>query len=150
MRVLVDADACPVKDIIEKTAQEWNLEVIMFCNPNHSIESSYARVIMVDFAPEAVDLAIINRTRAGDIVVTQDYGLASLVLAKRAQAIHPDGKIYDPGNINALLTQRYLNARARRAGVRISGPSKRSPAQDQCFTKNFIKLLQNTSDMKGD
>jgi len=150
MRVLVDADACPVKDIIEKTAQAWGLEVIMFCNPNHIIESSYAQVIMVDFAPEAVDLAIVNRTQAGDIVVTQDYGLASLILAKQAYAIHPDGKIYDSGNINTLLTQRYLNSRARRAGLRISSSPKRSVAQDQRFARNLIKLLQSTSEMKGE
>lgn len=150
MKILVDADACPVKHIIEKTAQEHGLELIMVCNPHHVIESSYASVIMVDFAPEAVDIAIINRARCGDVVVTQDYGLASLVLSKQARAIHPDGKIYDVGNIDTLLTQRYLNARARKAGMRISGPSKRNPAQDQIFESNLLKLLQTSSDTKGD
>lgn len=150
MKILVDADACPVKHIIEKTAQEYGLEVLMVSNPHHAIESSYARVIMVDFAPEAVDIAIVNRTCKGDVVVTQDYGLASLVLSKQAQAIHPDGKIFNEGNIDTLLTQRYLNARARRAGLRISGPSKRNPVQDQLFKSNLLKLLQISSDMKGD
>jgi hypothetical protein len=150
MKILVDADACPVKTIIEKKARESGVELIMVCNPNHAIESSYAQVIMVDYAPEAVDIAITNRTQGGDIVVTQDYGLASLVLAKKAQAIHPDGRIYNSVNIETLLAQRYLNARARRGGMRISGPAKRNSALDQLFEKNFEKLLQTGSDAKGD
>ncbi|MGI6435725.1 MAG: YaiI/YqxD family protein [Syntrophomonadaceae bacterium] len=143
MKILVDADACPVKDIIETIARQQGVAVTMFCNPHHAISSDYSQVVMVDFAPEAVDLAIINQTRAGDIVVSQDYGLASLVLARRAHAIHPSGKIFDAANIDTLLTQRYLNARARRAGQRIPGPAKRGPAQDERFKQNLLQLLQH-------
>ncbi len=150
MKILVDADACPVKQIIEKIAQRYGLEVIMVSNPHHAIESSYAQVILVDFSPEAADIAIVNRTNKGDVVITQDYGLAAMVLSRQAIAIHPNGKVYDEGNIDTLLSWRYLNARARRAGMRISGPSKRNIAQDQLFEMNFLKLLQTSSDLKGD
>ena len=150
MKILVDADACPVKQIIEKIARQCGLEVIMVSNPHHVIESTYARVILVDFSPEAADIAIVNRTNKGDVVVTQDYGLAAMVLSRQAKAIPPDGKVYDEGNIDTLLSWRYLNARARRAGVRLSGPPKRIIAQDQLFEMNFMKLLQPSSDLKGD
>lgn len=142
MKILVDADACPVKDIVEMIARQQGIAVTMFSNPHHLISSDYAGVVIVDSAPEAVDLAIINQTRAGDIVVSQDYGLASLVLARGAYAIHPDGRIYDSANIDTLLTQRYVNARARRAGQRVSGPPKRGSAQDERFKKNLLQLLR--------
>ncbi len=142
MKILVDADACPVKDIIEDIAGYYNLQVIMISNPSHNIRSSYSDIIMVDGGAEAVDIAVANRSKAGDIVVTQDYGLASMVLGKGAAAINPSGKIYTMENIDGLLMQRYLNYKARKVGLKTINPRKRSAKDDQRFTRNFTELIE--------
>ncbi len=142
MKILVDADACPVKDIIEDIAGNYSLQVIMISNPSHNIRSSYSDIIMVDGGAEAVDIAVANRSKAGDIVVTQDYGLASMVLGKGAAAINPSGKIYTMENIDGLLMQRYLNYKARKVGLKTINPRKRSAKDDQRFTRNFTELIE--------
>jgi hypothetical protein len=142
VKILVDADACPVKDIIEDIAGYYNLQVIMISNPSHNIRSSYSDIIMVDGGAEAVDIAVANRSKAGDIVVTQDYGLASMVLGKGAAAINPSGKIYTMENIDGLLMQRYLNYKARKVGLKTINPRKRSAKDDQRFTRNFTELIE--------
>lgn len=143
MKILVDADACPVKDIIMQAAGRLNVDVVMITNTNHNIESQQAQVIIVDHMPEAVDIAIVNRTSPGDVIITQDYGLASMVLAKGARAMHPDGRIYNESNIETLLAQRYISAKARKAGLRTKGPAKRSKEQDVLFRRNLLQLLEH-------
>ncbi|MEN6348985.1 MAG: YaiI/YqxD family protein [Syntrophomonas sp.] len=143
MKILVDADACPVKNIIEKMAEDYQLPVLMVCNPSHMIKSSYAQILVVDGSSQAVDIAIVNRTEPGDIIVTQDYGLASLVLAKKAAAIHPSGKIYNAENIDELLMQRFVNFKARQARLKVSNPKKRRSSDDEHFQINFERMLKN-------
>ncbi|MFY9176749.1 MAG: YaiI/YqxD family protein [Caldicoprobacterales bacterium] len=116
-RILVDADACPVKDIIVKVAKEFKLKVIMFTDTSHIIEEEYSQVITVSQGKDAVDIALINQTQKGDIVVTQDYGVASMALGKQAYAINQNGLIYDETNIDRLLMERYLSQKIRRGGA---------------------------------
>lgn len=142
MRILVDADACPVKDIIEKLARKHGLPVLMISNVNHLIKSDYSQVIVVDGAAEAADIAIVNLSQPGDIIVTQDYGLASMLLAKRARVIHPLGKIYNDENIDGLLMQRFIGQKARKAGLRTTGPKKRNPLDDKLFEVNLDKMIE--------
>ena len=94
IKVLVDADACPVKDIIISIAKEIELEVILFADTSHILDDGYSRVVIVSQARDAVDIALINQTQQGDIVVTQDYGVASMALGKQAYAINHNGLIY--------------------------------------------------------
>ena len=143
MKIIVDADACPVKDIIEDLAKRRKARVIMVSNYSHEISSQYAEVVRVDKVSQAADVTIVNMTETGDIVVTQDYGLASLVLGKGAVAINPNGRIYTANNIDMLLTQRYLNAKARQAGLKSINPRKRTGKDDNNFQKNFDRILQN-------
>lgn len=142
MKIVVDADACPVKELIEKIAKKYHLEVIMISNHHHVIQSDYAQVVVVDGASQSADIAITNISNCGDIVVTQDYGLASMVLGKRALAISPNGKIYDNENIEGLLMQRFVNYKARKAGLRISGPRKRKADDDRHFMLNLVMLIE--------
>lgn len=141
MKIIVDADACPVKEIIEKIAEQYNIGLILVSNPNHRLTSDWGEIITVDSASQSADIAIANLAGAGDIIVTQDYGLASMVLAKKAAAISPGGNVYTIDNIDSLLMQRFINYRARLAGKRIKGPRKRSPADDQKFQRTLISLL---------
>jgi uncharacterized protein YaiI (UPF0178 family) len=133
MKILVDADACPVRNIIEDLAQQYNLEVIMVSNHHHELKSSYARVLTVDSYSQSVDIAIANLASTGDIVVTQDYGLASLVLEKGIGAIHPGGIIYTRENIEGLLIQRYINQKAREARIKTGRNRKRNIKDDIRF-----------------
>ncbi|MEN6328502.1 MAG: YaiI/YqxD family protein [Syntrophomonas sp.] len=148
MKILVDADACPVKDIIEEIAGKYHLEVIMLCNPNHVLQSSYSKIVVVDGSSQAVDIAIVNRSTQGDLVVTQDYGLASLVLAKKALAIHPSGKEYNQENIENLLIQRFVNQKAREAGLRTSNPKKRQASDDKRFREYFTRIINRYLEKK--
>lgn len=141
MKILVDADACPVKEIIESIAARHGLEVIMVSNLNHCIQSQYAEVVVVDGASQAADIAIINMVHPGDIVVTQDYGLASMALAKGSYALDPMGKIYTAENIDRLLLSRFLNQKARRAGERTKGPRKRVRPDDNRFARSLEQLI---------
>lgn len=142
LKIIVDADACPVKDIIEEVAKEHRLEMIMVSNINHLITSQYAKVMVVDGTAEAADIAIVNLTRRGDVVVTQDYGLASMALAKGSYALDPLGHQYTETNIEGLLLSRYINQKARRAGERTGGPRKRNSDDDSRFHQLLREIIQ--------
>lgn len=146
-KILVDADACPqtVRKIIENACEHYGIELQFFTDTNHEIDSDLGEVIIVDQGHDSVDLAIINRLAANNIVVTQDYGLASLVLAKGAQAIHPSGKVYSAANIDFLLMDRHLSARSRRAGERLPRHRRRDVRDDSSFKDNLRKLLVETT-----
>jgi uncharacterized protein YaiI (UPF0178 family) len=142
MKILVDADACPVKDIILDLAKQQKLKVIWVVSLNHySRREDPVQVVGVDALPQAVDIALINRVEPMDIVVTQDYGLAALVLGKKGKAISPTGYIFTERTLDSLLEKRHLRATARRAGFKIKGPRKRDLKDDQRFRRNLINLL---------
>ena len=86
--ILVDADACPVVPIIIRVAKEFYIPVTLFCDTNHIMHSDYAQIRIIGAGADAVDFALINACSQNDIVVTQDYGLAAMVLSKKAYAIH--------------------------------------------------------------
>lgn len=141
MKILVDADACPVKVIIEKVAMKHQIPVIMLIDTSHMLSSDYSEIVMVSKAPDAVDIALINRTMKGDIVVTQDYGVAAMALGKGAYAIGPSGKIYTDYNIDIMLMERDIANKCRRSGDRIKGRnSKRTQADDERFMVAFKQL----------
>jgi len=145
-KILVDADACPVKDIIIDLATSHGIEVIFIASFAHYGQALRGlHWVYVDSAPQAVDMAISNRVQAGDIVITQDYGLASIVLGKQGRAISPRGKIFTQDNMDLLLEQRHLEARLRKGGGRTKGPSPMSRADRKRFADNLQKLIAYSS-----
>ena len=143
MKILVDADACPVKDIIERIAKELEIQVIMLIDTSHILTSSYSEIISISKAPDAVDFALINRTNKGDIVVTQDYGVAAMALGKGAYAIHQSGKVYTDNNIDQMLMERHIAKKKRRAGERVGGHAKkRTEGDDDRFADYFYQLCK--------
>ncbi len=147
MKILVDADACPVKGIIEEIAMELHLPVLMFADTSHILSSAYSEIIMVSKAPDAADFALINRTARGDIVVTQDYGVAAMALGKGAYAIHQNGMIYNNSNIDLMLMERHMAKKIRRTGERVgSNTKKRTSAEDDKFTDGFRFLCSQAKD----
>lgn len=141
MRILVDADACPVKDIVIDIAIRHVLECHMFFDTSHEYESNYAKVIMCDKGKDSVDLEIIAICQKGDIVVTQDYGLACLALTKGAHVIHNNGFIIDENNINDLLFNRYIGGKMRKHN-HVKGPRKRSLEDDLAFFNGLTKIIE--------
>ncbi|MBV7274373.1 YaiI/YqxD family protein [Clostridiaceae bacterium UIB06] len=142
MRIIVDADACPGKQIIERAAKENNIKVIMYCDISHTITSNYSEVRYVDKGFQSVDMALINVTEKEDIIITQDYGVAAMALGKKAYAIGPKGHIYDNDNMDRLLFERHLSAKVRRSGGKTSNPRKRTKEDDERLYINLLKLIK--------
>ena len=141
MKVIIDADACPVVDIAVGIAKERNLECILVCDNTHFIQKDGAETIIVDKGADSADCRIANLTEKGDVVISQDYGLAALVLGKGGKALNQNGLIYSDTNIENLLFTRFIGKKERMAGNRIKGPKKRTARNDADFIKAFNLCL---------
>ena len=142
MKVLVDADACPVTDIAVSLCKACGISCLLLCDTAHEFHRDGAQTLVFDKGADSVDFALVNRVELGDIVVTQDYGLASMCMAKGAAVLHQDGWAYTKENIDALLFSRHESGKYRRAGGRTKGPKKREKAQDEAFRKALQQMLQ--------
>lgn len=141
MRIIVDADACPGKHMIEKVARKHNVPLMYYCDINHILSTEVATVKYMDSGFQSVDMAIANEAKAGDVVITQDYGVAAMVLAKGSYAINPKGHVYDQGNIDRLLFERHLSSKVRRGGGRTANARKRNEEDDERLYENLNKLV---------
>ena len=142
MEVFIDADGCPVTDLAIGLARQYHIGCSIFCDTSHQIERDGAVTITVSKGADSVDFALVNRIHAGDIVVTQDYGLAAMCLSKHAIPIHQDGMVYTNENIDSLLFFRAAAKKIRNAGGRLKGPSRRTKEQDKAFAAALKKLLE--------
>ena len=141
MKILIDADGCPVVNITIQVSREYHLPCLLLCDTSHEFYRSGAETIVFDKGMDSVDYGLVNRVEAGDLVITQDYGLASMCLARGAAVMNQDGWEYTPENIDVLLFSRYESRKYRAAGGRTKGPSKRSNAQNKSFETALRKLL---------
>lgn len=142
MRILIDADACPVKEIAIDVAKQYDLEVILFFDTAHLYEDDYATVYIIDKGKDSVDYFLLSKLKEKDIVITQDYGLASLALTKKCFPISQNGTLFSTENIDGFLNRRYINSLARKRKEKIKGPSKRTSIQDENFYNNLVKLIE--------
>ena len=142
MKVLVDADACPVTDIAVSLCRQYSMPCFLLCDTAHEFYREGAQTLVFDKGADSVDFALVNRVEQGDIVVTQDYGLASMCMAKGARILHQDGWAYTKENIDALLFSRHESGKYRRAGGRTKGPKKREKVQDDAFRNALQQMLQ--------
>ena len=143
MRIIIDADACPVVDIAVNVAKEKNIQCIIVCDNTHTIEKDGAVTIVVDKGADSADCRIANLTEKGDVVITQDYGLAALVLGKGGKALNQNGLIYTDNNIENLLFTRFIGKKERMAGNRTKGLKKRTSQNDADFLKALIICLEH-------
>ena len=143
MQIYVDADACPVVGIVKETAKKYKIPVTLLCDTNHVLHSDYGDVVVVGAGADAVDYKLISICHRGDIVVSQDYGVAAMALGKGAYAIHQSGKWYTNDNIDQMLMERHLNKKARRSSHKnhIKGPKKRTEEDNERFAQSFEKLI---------
>ncbi|HMM20835.1 MAG TPA: DUF188 domain-containing protein [Selenomonadales bacterium] len=142
MKLLVDADACPriVLQLCLDIGGRYAVPVWTVASYNHQIVSDHH--VAVGAGPQEADIKIINLAEAGDIVVTQDWGLAAMVLGKKAQCLGPAGRVYRPDQIEFLLEEREVKAKLRRGGGRTKGPAKRSAEDDRSFAIQLERLIR--------
>jgi len=141
MRVLIDADGCPVVDLAVCLSREYGVEVFLVCDCAHEFTRAGAVTLVVSKGADSADFALVNRVEPGDLVVTQDYGLAAMCLARRALVIDQNGRPYTEENIDGLLLARHTARKIRSGGGRLRGPSKRTRQQDAAFERTLRTLL---------
>jgi uncharacterized protein YaiI (UPF0178 family) len=141
MRLVIDGDGSPVKEEVIQLGAKFKLPVLIVTSVDHYTTKEYpdfVRFIYVDKGADSADFQIVKEIQSNDLLITQDYGLASLVLPKKVRVFHHSGKEYLPETIDQLLAQRYLGTQMRKAGKRTKGP--------KAFTKNdrqhFYQILE--------
>lgn len=142
MKVLIDADGCPVVDIAVAEAKKRGIECLILCDTAHYFAKDGAQTITVSTGSDSADFVLVNLVKNSDIVITQDYGLAAMCLAKKAFVLNQDGMEYTSFNIDSLLQSRHMAKKIRNAGGRLKGPSKRKKEQDDSFLKSYISLIK--------
>ena len=141
MRILIDADGCPVVDIAVSVAREHGLECLILCDTCHHFEKTGARTLVFSKGADSVDFALVNLLMAGDLVITQDYGLAAMCLSRQARVINQDGMEYTDDNIDALLLARHTARKIRNSGGRLRGSARRTAEQDRAFAAALQRIL---------
>ncbi|SOC37534.1 hypothetical protein SAMN05877842_103262 [Ureibacillus acetophenoni] len=142
LQLLIDADACPVIDLALSISSRYEIKPILYCDTSHRIERENAITIMVPKGPDSVDFKLVNAVTKYDIVITQDYGLAAMCLAKGAFVVDQNGREMTPENIDQLLAFRYESAKFRRAGGRTKGPKKRTEENNLSFERKFQQICE--------
>ena len=142
MKILIDGDGCPVIDLTLEVARRYAIEVIIFCDTSHHIEKPGVITKVVTKGSDAVDFVLVNDTKEGDLVITQDYGLAAMALAKKAKAMNQNGLVFSDDNLSTLLFSRHVAKEVRRQGGRTKGPKKRDPKQNEAFKVSLIKIIE--------
>ena len=152
VKIVVDADACPVKAEIISVAERFGVDVLIVASYDHRMPPSDGRVtvVQVDRSDQSVDLYIANRIGRGDVLVTQDFGLATIGLSKGAIALSNRGQEYRDETIGFLLERRHELAKQRRGGKYSKGP-RPFTEEDKTFflqslTKVLIRLQENVVD----
>lgn len=141
MNIFIDADGCPVVDIAIKVAKENNIHIVVVKNYAVQISDNYAEVVTVDISRDSADYYIANRISPGDILVSQDHGLAAMCLAKGAICINQNGLIINNENIDGMLNRRHMNQKLRREQKIYTKFKKRNPQADEDFERILRSLL---------
>ena len=140
-KLYIDADGCPVVNQALRITSRRHVDAFLICDTAHQMQRHGAETIVVDKGSDSADFAIVSRLKPGDLVITQDYGLAAMCLAKEAWVMDQNGMRYTRENIDGLLEARAEAARVRRGGGRLKGPGKRTPEQNEAFVAAFNDLI---------
>ena len=142
MRIFIDADGCPVTGQAVGLASTYHIPCTIICDTSHEIAFPSAQTITVGKGADSADFTLVNLLQKGDLVITQDYGLAAMCLGRGANVLHQDGFFYTEDNIDALLHFRAQAKKARRGGARIKGPQKRAKEQNAAFCTALEAFLR--------
>ncbi|MDO5560269.1 MAG: YaiI/YqxD family protein [Oscillospiraceae bacterium] len=149
-KILVDADACPVVKIVERVAKKYSVPVTLLYDTNHAITSDYSEIKIIGAGADAVDFALINICKKGDVVITQDYGVAAMALGKGAAVVHQSGRQFSGENIDGLLMDRHISKAARMSSSKnhMKGPKKRTAEDDKKFESSFERIIREKKDIQ--
>mgnify|MGYP001071816899 CR=1 FL=1 len=147
MKVLIDADGCPVIENTIKVCRETNTQCIAICDTSHILEKYDVKFVTVSKGADSTDFALVNMVVKGDIVVTQDYGLAAISMAKGAIPLNQDGMVYTEDNIDALLQARHHAKKIRSSGGRLKGPKKRDRSLDLVFETKLREIIEENKEV---
>lgn len=144
MKILIDGDGCPVISLVERIAREYGIPCHIYCNTTTNFRNRYSDIHIVDKSRDAADFAIVNACRENDIVITNDSGLAAMVLSKNGIPVTSGGTRYTEQNIIMFLNSRYVNFESRRK-------SKRKQVHGKLYDRerpeqNFASLLRKECD----
>ncbi len=142
MRILIDADGCPVVDITVAIARRFSVPCHIFCDTAHVFDKGGAETHILPKGADSADFALVNFALRGDVVITQDYGLASMALSRGAICINQDGDEYTEDNIDALLLARHTARKIRNSGGRLRGVPKRTSDQNLSFKKKLTEIVE--------
>lgn len=143
-KILVDADACPVKAEIKQVAEHFHLDVIFVASFNHySVNTNGENWIFVDTGKESADMRMMNLANKGDIIVTQDIGLASILLAKGTYVFSNRGELYREEEMSLMLDIRYRHAKERQQGKYSKGPKAMSDQDRVLFKDRMTTFFKN-------
>lgn len=149
-KIIVDADSCPVKQEVIEKARIFNAEVLMVASYDHFLqEIEGVQTIQVDRSDQSVDLYIANHIKANHILITQDFGLATIGLAKKAIVLSNRGQIYTEDTIDFLLESRHEHAKKRRSGRHSKGPRPFTYADRHKFLQTLTKVLEILQENKS-
>lgn len=143
MKIYVDGDGSPVVHVSIDIAKRYDLDIVIVKNYAHRIEDEYAQIVSVDISNDSADFYIVNHINEGDIVITQDYGLAALCLSKKALVIHQNGFLYTKDNIQEMLNTRHIHRELRQQGEYHGKVKKRKSEQNQNFENSLVHLIEN-------
>lgn len=149
MNIWIDGDGCPVVQETLQVAKQFDIPCTILCDTSHWFSAENARVIVCDKGADSVDYKLANLVCPGDLVITQDYGLAAMCLSRKTLVLHQDGFLYTDDNIGGLLEVRAFSGKVRRSGGRLKGQKKRTAAQDQAFTDMLRTILKEHTHASG-
>ncbi|ASA26456.1 DUF188 domain-containing protein [Paenibacillus donghaensis] len=142
LTIVVDGDACPVKKEIAAVARKFGIPVLLVSSYDHALQAEEGvSVVQVERGADSADLYIANHVSAGDLVITQDYGLAALALGKRCSVLSFRGLEYDNSNMDLMLEGRHARAVERRRGKYSKGPKPITAEEKIFFQHKLTKVL---------
>ena len=142
MRLLIDGDACPDKQEIKELAIKYQIEMYVYIDYAHELEDDYYHVMTCEVGSDSVDMVIVHDAKKGDLVITQDYGLASYLLCKDVRVLHISGVELNNNNIDKFLFSRYVSGQIRRSHKHYKGPSKRTKEDQMRFLNQLENMLK--------
>ena len=142
MEIYIDADGCPVVELTIAAAFENGLKSTIICDTSHIFNFDNVETIVVEKGADSVDFLIINKVKKGDIVITQDYGLAAMCIVKNTIPINPNGFVYTDENIDGMLFKRYVSRQIRRVGGKTPNMRKRKYIDNENFKKCLLEVIR--------
>ncbi|MBN2897978.1 MAG: DUF188 domain-containing protein [Clostridia bacterium] len=143
MTLWIDADGCPVVKLAIGIGKAYQLPVVVVKNHAVYIDDAYAKVVTVDVSRDSADFYIVNHMASGDIVVTQDYGLAAMVLSRSGKCISQSGRLMTRDNIELLLDQRHTSRVDRQKNRKYTKFKKRTEEENLAFESMLKRLIES-------